>query len=486
MNYKYTIAYIFNMISFQVLQNNISKCPMNTKLSMPDQSKEFVQNTAYDFKIKQLKHSNGSSKLLSQIPDYTMQKEIDKLQDNIDNNEMDEQPINENYVPNKSLILITENSTIELPETILDLFGLTGICQEDYYIYGVRNPDSFYNSILLQLKNSFILGKKNGRRNDVSTFKNEIVIKFDAFYKKLEYKKYGVVRTKFLSKVLNDDNYVNYDILLYLSDYLQINLMVIDIIDMNYCYVKYQPTNLSSFNQTDSSRQEIGFENYNLDHDTDKCLVIIKYESDTYLPIMCKTGNHFVSSNILQILIGQGYEPIYSENDKVRKSVSINDEPTSNNTTIIDIVSNHKDEELAALDKVLDQVKANQVAKEKAKQDKRDKTLKPKPKKTVVKKVELPVEGDSGSDEEPDVERLEPANILSEDFIKTRLPTAGKSELAKVKLDLLQNTATYYGLEIFKDSNGKLVKKSKLILAHEIYRAYKQKISSGFTDRKTR
>ena len=469
MSYKYTIAYIFNMISLQVLQNNISKCPMNTKLSMPDQSKEFVQNTAYDFKIKQLKHSNGSSKLLSQIPDYTMQKEIDKLQDNIDNNEMDEQSINENYVPNKSLILITENSTIELPETILDLFGLTGICQEDYYIYGVRNPDSFYNSILLQLKNSFILGKKNGRRNDVSTFKNEIVIKFDAFYKKLEYKKYGVVRAKFLSKVLNDDNYVNYDILLYLADYLQINLMVIDIVDMNYCYVKYQPTNLSSFNQTDSSRQEIGFESYNLDHDTDKCLVIIKYESDTYLPIMCKTGNHFVSSNILQILTEQGYGPIYPENDKVRKSVSVNDEATSNNTAIIDIVSNHKADELAALDKVLDQVKANKVAKEKAKQDKRDKNLKPKPK----KKVELPVEGDSSSEEE--LEKVEPANILSEDFIKTHLPMAVKSTLAKVKLDLLQNTATYYGVEIFKDSNGKQVKKSKIILAHEIYRAYEQK-----------
>ena len=52
---------------------------------------------------------------------------------------------------------------------------------------------------------------------------------------------------------------------------------------------------------------------------------------------------------------------------------------------------------------------------------------------------------------------------------------AVKSTLAKVKLDLLQNTATYYGVEIFKDSNGKQVKKSKIILAHEIYRAYEQK-----------
>ena len=211
------------MISLQALQNNISKCPMNTKLNLPDQTKGYVQNTAFDFKVKQLKHSANINKLLSQMPDYTMQKEIEKLQDNIDNNEMDVQ-ISENYVPNKSLILITENNTIELPETLLDLFGLTGICQEDYYVYGVRNPDSFYNSILLQLKNDFILGKKNNRKNDVSTFKNEIVIKFDAFYKQLKYREHGVVRTKFLNSVLNEDNYVNYDVLLYLSDYLQINL----------------------------------------------------------------------------------------------------------------------------------------------------------------------------------------------------------------------------------------------------------------------
>jgi hypothetical protein len=520
------------MISLQVLQNSISKCSQNTKISLPDQKKDFVQNTAYNFKVKQLTHSVGINKLLNQIPDYTMQKEIDKLQDNIDNNDMDNQSISENLIPNSSLVLISENSTIELPETVLDIFGLAGICQEDYYIYGVRNPDSFYNSLLLQLKNSFILGKKNDKRNDVSTFKNEIVIKFDAFYKQLKYKTYGIVRTKFLNSILNQDNYVNYDVLLYLADYLQINLLVIDIIDMKYCNINYEKTQLSNFNQDIVSKQNIDFDNYNLDHDNDKCLTIIKYENDTYLPIMCKTGNHFINSSIIQLLKDKEWSHIYSDKFKERDIVIV-DVAKENNTDIIaDIVLENKDIELAALDKILEKVKANKDAKAKAKADKLIKPKKKevkkadkeddkkavkkadkkavkkadkkniidlpvedlddkllKPKKKEVKRdnnrddnkennkniINLPVE-DLDEDNKDDKNTVTPANILSDKWIDIYCRVPSKSNFTKVTLDLMQNTAIYYGVPIFKkNKEGNEVKLTKLELAIAINKVYKNK-----------
>lgn len=587
------------MISLQVLQNNISKCPANTKLSLPDQSRDFVQKPAYDFKVKKLKHSVGVNKLLNQIPDYTMQKEIDKLQNNIDNNDMENENIVNNLVPNSSLILITENSTIDLPETILDLFGMTGICQEDYYIYGVRNPDSFYNSLLLQLKNSFILGKKNDKRNNVSTFKNEIVIKFDAFYKQLKYKSYGIVRTKFLNNILNTDNYVNYDVLLYLADYLQINLLVVDIIDMKYCNINYQKTQLSSFNQDPLAKQEIDFDNYNLEHNHDKCLMIIKYDGDTYLPIMCKTGYHYIDSSIIQTLEDQNYSQIYSEEFKTRKSVTVdvdtniekpNENQTGNKDSITDIIMGNQNSELDALDKILNTVKAKKDAKIKAKADKKansklnkvEKKSKPKEEKEQKKgkgkekekEIKLPVEnlGDSSDEEKnddilpddwlvkfhqyTDKEKLEyikkvktedvqtfatnnginiigqtrdgkpkkvsklalinlmykkylndleaadkdntdkdnaeeekttldddddtsnkcePDDILSRDWIEHKALTSNKTKLGKIKLEVLQNTAMYYGADIYKvQENGTRVKLTKLQLASRIYTAYRK------------
>ncbi len=283
---------------------------------------------------------------------------------------------------------------------------------------------------------------------------------------------------------MNDDNYVNYDVLLYLADYLQINLVIIDIIDMEYSHIKYQLSDLSSFN-SNNSKQEIGFDCYNLDHDTDQCLVIVKYEGDTYLPIMCKTGNHFISSGVVDILTEQGYTPIYNDKFKVRTSVTVTEQqPTPDNSTIVDIVSDDKENDMDSLNKVLDQVKARKIAREQEKKEKRQKNLKPKKKevkevKKVEKKVELPVEGDS-SDEEPqkeELERVEPANILSEDWIKIYCPAPKKSLLAKVKLDLMQNTATFYGVDIYKDSNGKKIKLTKLELASQIYRVYVFRVS---------
>lgn len=469
------------MISLQVLQSNISKCQSNTRLSLPNQNRDFVQNTAYDFKVKQLKHSAGANNLINQMPDYTMQKEIDKLQDNMDNNEMDNPVVSESYIPNKSLILITENSTIDLPETLLDIFGLTGICQEDYYLYGVRNPDSFYNSILLQLKNSFILGKKNDKRNDVSTFKNEIVIKFDAFYKKLEYKKYGVVRTKFLSSILNEDNYVNYDVLLYLADYFQINLVIVDVVDMKYCNIKYENSDLSEFNQTDISRQEIGFDNYNLEHGSDKCLMIIKYEGDTYLPIMCKTGNHFADSNVVETLEEQDYTPIYDDKFKVRKATKLGLSATKANEAITDLVLGDKQDEMADIEKILDTVKSKKDAKAKAK---KEKSMKPK-KKEVKKKVEpeLPTEdlGDSSDEEstKTQLKTVQPANIFSIDWIKQHCAKPTKQSLRildSTNYSTFVNTVEHYDVSLTKkDKNGKEIKVTLIQLAKELYKICKNK-----------
>ena len=178
------------MISLQSLVSALSKCPTNNKLNLPNQNDSFTQKSAFDFKIEKLTNTlEINDHLLTNIS-YTMENEIEKLKQNTnhidDYEDLNNDEKQDNLIPNESLILITENSALELPEIVKNILSyLNDTDKENYYLYGNKNPESFYKSILLLVKNDFIIKNKNGRRNDVLTFKKELALPFESFYKKL-------------------------------------------------------------------------------------------------------------------------------------------------------------------------------------------------------------------------------------------------------------------------------------------------------------
>ena len=72
------------MISLETLQTQLPKCQTHNKISLPGQKKSFVQNTAYDFKVKTLQNNLKVCEFISQVPNYTMEKELEKLRENIE------------------------------------------------------------------------------------------------------------------------------------------------------------------------------------------------------------------------------------------------------------------------------------------------------------------------------------------------------------------------------------------------------------------
>ena len=316
------------MISLQSLVSALSKCPTNNKLNLPNQNDSFTQKSAFDFKIEKLTNTlEINDHLLTNIS-YTMENEIEKLKQNTnhidDYEDLNNDEKQDNLIPNESLILITENSALELPEIVKNILSyLNDTDKENYYLYGNKNPESFYKSILLLVKNDFIIKNKNGRRNDVLTFKKELALPFESFYKKLNYKNLKIVKSTLINNLINSDNYCDNKLITYLSDYLQSNILIIDIIDMTYKYIHFIKNDLNT--------------NY-INHDNSNntsFLTLIKYSNDTYLPLMNSNGNHYLSRNIINNL-----DTLSFTKELIREQINTNTNTNTNNNNNINTNTN--------------------------------------------------------------------------------------------------------------------------------------------------
>ena len=326
------------MISLETLQTQLPKCQTHNKISLPGQKKSFVQNTAYDFKVKTLQNNLKVCEFISQVPNYTMEKELEKLRENIEISE-DKEEKEINYIPNRSLILITENSSLELPEILVELLKEAKMNNDQYYVYGTKNPDSFCKSLLLLFKNDFIIGNKNRRRNNVLTFKKELIIKCEQYCREGKYMAYNIVKTKLLNNILNVDNYAQYDICIYLADYLQTNLLIIDIIDNKYLPIEYRESELN--------KDYVSNENHSLNYNSNQYLTLIKYDNDTYLPLMNYTGTHAVDSKMIQVLKDKGfarfnidkfkYRDLDDNREEIKEDRTVEKEVKKSNEKIINI-----------------------------------------------------------------------------------------------------------------------------------------------------
>jgi len=192
------------MISIEKLIQQLQQCKDN-KITLSQQNNKFIQKTAIDIRKDELNFLNTNFQHLNEA-NYTMDSEYEKLNKE---NETIKQSINNiktktqdsnNLIPNKSLIIYNENETATLPEIVCTLFNtLTNdininIDTNSLYIYGIKNPESFYKSFLLLTKVDFIIKNNTEKKNEVATFKREMAIQYETFYKTLNYRKYKFSR----------------------------------------------------------------------------------------------------------------------------------------------------------------------------------------------------------------------------------------------------------------------------------------------------
>lgn len=291
------------MISLHKIVENVSKCKID-KVKLPSLDPKFSQKTAYQFKLEKLKLLQKNIELnqsdIGQYNQNILNNEISKLNENTNKTESDNLDFLNEEIKSESLIIINEYASSDIPETIINLFKQYNNKQtivnqktklldlELYYIYGLKNPDSFYKSILLLTNPNFIIKNRNDKKNYVNTFKKELALQFDHYYKKNNYKSLRIVKSNLTQNLLDTDNYFNYDILVYLADYCKINITIIDVINNKYDYIDYLIDEDKDSN--------------NDNNDNNENVIIIKYANDTFLPILNSSGIHKFSKEFNKII----------------------------------------------------------------------------------------------------------------------------------------------------------------------------------------
>ena len=292
------------MISIEKIVQNLQQCK-DVSITLPKPNNRYVQKTAVEIRKEELELLNTNFKHLNEA-NYTMDSEYDKLKkdkENIKNNvehlpQSNSSKINtQELIPNKSLIIYNENEIAQLPEILLQLFNYFVPCIDVnlLYLYGVKNPESFYKSFLFLYKVDFIIKNNTEKKNEVATFKREMAIHYETFYKTLNYRKYKFSRTNMVSNLTNVDNYTDYDIFQYIADYTKNNFIILDIITAKYIDIKYNDNELIVKDNLDSITKK------------DLYFIIIKYSANTFLPLMSSSGNHYFQSKVLEY-ISKSYE----------------------------------------------------------------------------------------------------------------------------------------------------------------------------------
>lgn len=297
-------ALAFRMISIKKLMQNIMQC-QDSNLVLPSlnepENNPFIQKTAIDFRRMELEKADEVFTQLNES-NFTMDNEIEKINKTLGCASAINS-INGNIIPPESLIIYIENETVPLPEIILNLLTEINYSPDEWYIYGVKNPESFYKSFLLLMQLDFIIKNKTEKKNEIATFKREMALHYETYYKSLEYRKLHMPHYDMIHKLTNMDNYCGYDALRFLCDYCKVNIIILDIIEKKYLEVRYIKNTL------------IADENVIKNHKQTEFIIIIKYTSETYLPLMNSNGKHIFNQEILKPLL-QNYERIIVEKYK--------------------------------------------------------------------------------------------------------------------------------------------------------------------------
>ena len=304
------------MISIQKLMQNLMQC-RDSNLALPKlndvEDNPHLQKTAIDLRRMELEKVEEVFTQLNES-NFTMDKELEELNHRLTGSSSTGNTSHSRdnaiamVIPPEALIIYVENETVPLPEVILNLLASVGFSQEEWYIYGVKNPESFYKSFLLLTQLDFIIKNKTEKKNEVSTFKREMALHYETFYKTLEYRKLRLPHHDMIHKLTSMDNYCGYDAIRFLCDYCRVNIIILDILEKKYLDVLFTPNMLvpSVVKKT---------------HSASEYIIIIKYANETYLPLMNSGGSHVFPTAALDC-IARNYERVVVDKFKEPETVS--------------------------------------------------------------------------------------------------------------------------------------------------------------------
>jgi len=256
-------------------------------LVLPNNDK-ITQKTAIDLRHQELlqersNHSNSQiNNSIKAVIDYTMNQDFMKKDKKTIPSMLD---VEAEVVPQfnsmkslkpKSSIVYTDNEVMNVPDCLTNAFKCDGYNLAMWYVYGLKNPNSFFKTIQMLHNPEFILKSNTDKVNLTSMFKREIAIQLDVLYKQHKYHKWNFNKLDMRNQLLNE-GVINYALIVATIDYIRKNVCIFDIHNFKFQYFQCASVNLDTF------------------------YMIIK-DGFTFLPVMTSYGMHDISSKVLEYI----------------------------------------------------------------------------------------------------------------------------------------------------------------------------------------
>ena len=314
------------MIKIETITNSLSNFK-EKPYKLPTENK-FTQKTAYQMKIDELEHIFNStdneleeyiqsSMNITRQPSESFEQSI-KIEHNSNGNGNGNGNGNPNNEMNNTLIF-TEDEILNIPEVISCLFNVgehsNHYKDKDYYLYGIKNRESFFVAVVLLTKTDYIIKSKSEKNGAIISFKRELGLKLETCFSQFDYSKLKFKKGNMVSNLMND--YItDYSLQLATVDYIKHDICIIDIDTKSYTYLN--KTKVEDNDEPTSSNQ--------------KAFYIIIHTNNNYVPIMNSNGKHTFNKESFH-LIKNNFEkgtidPKFKERTNSNKNTIVT-EPTT-------------------------------------------------------------------------------------------------------------------------------------------------------------
>lgn len=273
------------MIKLETIVNSLSNFK-ERPYKLPDGNR-FTQRSAYQMKVEELEQIMSSSN--SEINEYvntTMNitgNITTSLQQSI-RTELESNNISNTTNNINNDIIFNEDEILDIPEVISCLFKKTKSQQlnkKDYYLYGIKNKDSFYTALVLLTQTDYIIKTKSEKNGIVISFKRELGLKLETGFSQFDYKELKFKKNKMVTDLMNDHN-LDFSLQIASIDYIKHDICIININTKSYMYLK----------------------SYYIDNPTLTSFYIVLNINDNFVPIMNSGGKHLFNEDTLKLIKG--------------------------------------------------------------------------------------------------------------------------------------------------------------------------------------
>ena len=328
------------MIKLETIVSSLSNFK-ERPYKLPDGNR-FTQRTAYQMKIEELEHIVSSNN--SEIDQYvnTTMNITGNITNTLDQSIKTELETNNTHKISKTTnisnninndIIFNEDDILDIPEVISCLFKnskekpktKSQLDKEDYYLYGIKNRDSFYTSMVLLTQTDYIIKTKSEKNGIVISFKRELGLKLETGFNQFDYKELKFKKNKMVTDLMNDHN-LDFSLQIASIDYIKHDVCIININTKSYMYLK----------------------SYYIDNPILTTFYIVLNINDNFVPIMNSSGKHLFNEETLNLIKGNFEKGVCEKPYKERLVIKPQIHNTENlqNTEITENIQNEEQPEL--------------------------------------------------------------------------------------------------------------------------------------------